>query len=165
MKYVHVVNLKAYKDDPQKVMVFLSLPFSTSQARIIYKISKMDDSLHPKHCERKRFRVVKFPNRITRLIHQMWDEMVSVIVIKKDNKIVTTFKATQTNVEGSSLIRVPKKQKKEVKIEGKKEKMFNNLAMKNIQKALTRLYASMSMNQSRVNFQTASPLETSPLKG
>jgi hypothetical protein len=42
----------------------------------------------------------------------MWDKMVTVIIIKKDNRMVTTFKVVQTNVEGSSVIRAPKKQKK-----------------------------------------------------
>jgi hypothetical protein len=44
-----------------------------------------------------------------------------MIVIKKDNKMVTTSKGAQTNVEGSSMIRAPKKQKKEVIIKGKRE--------------------------------------------
>ncbi len=61
----------------------------------------MDNNLHPKSCERGRFRVTKFLNRTTRPIHQMWDEMVTVIVIDKDNRMVTTFETTQTNVEGS----------------------------------------------------------------
>jgi hypothetical protein len=39
----------------------------------------------------------------------MWDEMATMIVIKKDNKMVTTFETIQTNVEGSLVIRVPKK--------------------------------------------------------
>jgi hypothetical protein len=38
----------------------------------------------------------------------MWDEMVTVIVIEKDNKMVTTFEVAQTNVEGSLVIKVPK---------------------------------------------------------
>jgi hypothetical protein len=72
----------------------------------------MDDNLHPKSFKRGRVRVAKFLNRTTRLIHQMWDEMVTVIVIKKDNRMVTIFETTQTNVEGSLVIRVPKKKKK-----------------------------------------------------
>jgi hypothetical protein len=39
----------------------------------------------------------------------MWDEMVNMIVIEKDNRLVTTFETIQTNVEGSLVIRVPKK--------------------------------------------------------
>jgi len=31
----------------------------------------------------------------------MWDEMVTMIVIKKDDKIVTTFEATQIDVDNS----------------------------------------------------------------
>jgi hypothetical protein len=72
----------------------------------------MDDSLHPKSCERGKFRVAKFPNRTSKLIHQMWDEMVTVIVIKKENRMVITFEATQTVVESSSFIITPKKQKR-----------------------------------------------------
>jgi hypothetical protein len=112
VKYVHVVNIKAYKDDPQKLVVFLLVPFFTSQTRIVYKISKMDDNLHSERCEKGRFKVAKFPNRTSRLIHQMWDEMVIMIVIKKDNKMATTFKVMQTDVEGFSLINTPKKKKK-----------------------------------------------------
>jgi hypothetical protein len=51
----------------------------------------MDDNLHPKISKRKRFKVVKFLNITTRLIHQMWDEMVTMIVIEKDNRMVTIF--------------------------------------------------------------------------
>jgi hypothetical protein len=69
----------------------------------------MDNNLHPKSYETKRFRVTKFFNMTTRLIHQMWDEMVTMIVIKKDNRMVTTSKGAQTNVEGSSIIKAPKK--------------------------------------------------------
>jgi len=32
VKYVHVVNLKAYNDDPQQVLFFLLIPFSPSQS-------------------------------------------------------------------------------------------------------------------------------------
>ncbi len=60
VKYVHVVNLKAYKDDLQKVVAFLPVPFSMSQAEIVCEISKMEDNLHSKNCENKKFRVAKF---------------------------------------------------------------------------------------------------------
>ncbi len=63
-------------------------------------------------CERGKFKVAKFSNRITRLIHQMWDEMMIVILIEKDLKMVTTFETTQIDIEGSLMIRVPKKKKK-----------------------------------------------------
>jgi hypothetical protein len=69
----------------------------------------MEDNLHPKSYERGRFRVTKFFNRTTRLIHQMWDEMLTMIVIKKDNKMATTFEGAQTDVEGSLVIKAPKK--------------------------------------------------------
>ncbi len=62
-----------------------------------------------KSCERGKFKVAKFLNRTTRLIHQMWDEMVTMIVIEKDNKMVTTFEAAQIDIEGSLTIRPPKK--------------------------------------------------------
>ncbi len=55
---------------------------------------------------------MKFPNKTSRLIHQMWDEMVTMIVIKKDNIMEIISKMAQTNVEGSYVITVPKKQKK-----------------------------------------------------
>jgi hypothetical protein len=102
VKYAHVVNLKAYKDDPEHVVVFFS-------AKIMCTISKMDDNLDLKSYERGNFKVAKFLNRTTKLIHQMWDEMVIVIVIEKDNRMVTTSKAVQTNVEGSLVIWAPKK--------------------------------------------------------
>ncbi len=35
--------------------------------------------------------------------------MVTMIIIKKDNKMVTTSKMAQINVEGSLVIRAPKK--------------------------------------------------------
>ncbi len=79
----------------------------------------MDDSLHPKNCERGKFKVTNVSNKTTKLIHQMWDEMATMIVIKKDNKMVTTFETIQTNVEGSSMIKVPQKQKKEPTIRKK----------------------------------------------
>jgi len=88
---------------------FVLVPLFTSQVRIVYVISKMDNNLHLKSYETKRFRVTKFLNMTRRLIHQMWDEMVTMIVLKKDNRMVTTFKGAQTNVEGSSIIRAPKK--------------------------------------------------------
>jgi hypothetical protein len=108
VKYAHVVNLKAHKDDPQKVVVFVSVPISMSPVDIISKISNMDDNLHLKSCERGRFKVVKFPNKTTSLIHQMWDEMVIMLVIKKDNRMMTTSEVVQTNVEGSLVIKAPK---------------------------------------------------------
>ncbi len=52
----------------------------------------------------------------------MWDEMVIVIVIKKDNKMVTTCKVAQTEIEGFLVIKAPKKQKKEVTINEKRRR-------------------------------------------
>jgi tRNA isopentenyl-2-thiomethyl-A-37 hydroxylase MiaE len=115
------------------------VPFSTSQAGIIYKISKIDDNLHPKSCERKRLRVAKFLNRKVRLIHQMWDEMVTMIVIEKYNKLTTTSKVIQIDVEDFLTIRAPKKKKKEATIEEKKEKMIDNLLIKEYPKGLDKI--------------------------
>ncbi len=69
----------------------------------------------------------------------MWDEMVTMIVIEKDNRMVTTFETIQINVEGSSMIRVPKKQKKEATIKEKREKMIDNLIMKKYPKGLDKI--------------------------
>jgi hypothetical protein len=80
-----------------------------SQARIMRVISKMNNSLHLKSYERRRFKVVKFHNRIVRLIHQMWDEMVMMIVIEKDTTMETIFEAAQIDVKGSYVIKAPKK--------------------------------------------------------
>jgi len=91
VKYAHVMNLKAYKDDSQQMVVFLLVPFSMFQAGIVCAISKMDDNLHSRSFERGRLRGVKLLNKTTRFIHQMWDEMVTMIVIEKDNKIETIF--------------------------------------------------------------------------
>jgi hypothetical protein len=88
------------------------MPFSLLQAKIICPISKTDDNLHPKSCEKGKFKVAKFSNRITKLIHQMWDEMVTMIIIEKENRMVITFEVAQIDVEGSSAIRVPKKKKR-----------------------------------------------------
>ncbi len=68
-KYAHVVNFKAYKDDPQQVVVFLLVPFFPLQVKIICLILKMDNNLHSKSYEKGKFRVAKFPNKITKLTH------------------------------------------------------------------------------------------------
>ncbi len=95
----------------------------------------------------------------------MWDEMVTTIIIKKENIMVTTSEAAQIDVENSSMIRAPKKQKKEATIKEKREKTSDNLVIKKYPKAFMRLNASMLTNQSRTTFRTTSPLETSLLKG
>ncbi len=154
MKYAHVVNLKAYKDDSQHVVVFLLVPFFTSQVRIVCAISKMDNNLYPKSSKRGRFG----------LIHQMWDKMVTMIVIEKDNRMVTIFEVVQIDVEGSLVSKASKKQKMEETIEERREKTIDNLVMKKYPRASIRWNASMSMNQLGVNSFTTSPLETSLLK-
>ncbi len=61
---------------------------------------------------------------------------MTVIIIKKENRMVTTFEAIQIDVEGSLVIRAPKKQIKEATIEGKREKTIDNLVMKKYPKGL-----------------------------
>jgi hypothetical protein len=164
VKYAHIVNLKAYKDDPQKVVVFLSVQFFTSQGRIICEISKLDDNLHPKSCEKARFKVAKFPNRTARLIHQMWDEMVIVIVIKKDNKMARTCETARIDIKGSSMIRAPKKQKKEAKIKEKREKMINNLVMKKYFKGLDETECKHAHESIKNEFSDYFPLGNKPVE-
>ncbi len=53
---------------------------------------------------------------------------MTMIIIEKDNRMVTTFEVTQTDVEGVLVIAVPKKQKKEATIEEKREKMIETLS-------------------------------------
>jgi hypothetical protein len=62
-----------------------------------------------------------------------------MIVIKKDNRMVTTFEVIQIDVEGVSVIAVPKKKKKEATIEEKKEKMIDNLIMKKYPKGFDKI--------------------------
>jgi hypothetical protein len=93
-----------------------------SQARIVCAISKMDDNLHLRNYKKGKFSVTKFPNITTKLIHQMWDKMVTMIIIKKDNKMKIIFESVQTDLEGSFVIRTPKKQKKGDKYGGEKGK-------------------------------------------
>ncbi len=56
----------------------------------------------------------------------MWDEMVTMIITKKDNKMETIFEMAQIDVKGSSMIRAFKKQKREATMEEKKEKTIDN---------------------------------------
>jgi hypothetical protein len=69
MPHIEWCFLEAYKDDVHKVVVFLSMPFFLLQVRIVCPISKMDDNPHLKSCERGKFKVAKFPNKIAKLIH------------------------------------------------------------------------------------------------
>jgi hypothetical protein len=96
--------------------------------------------------KKKRFKVTKLFNKTVRLIHQMWDKMVTMIVIKKDNIMHTIFEVAQTNVESSSMIKAPKKQNKEVTMEEKQKKTINNLVMKNIPRAPMTRKANMYMS-------------------
>jgi len=70
------------------------------------------NNLHLRSFERRRFKVAKFSNGTTRLIHQMWDGMVTTIIIEKDNKMEIIYDVAQIDVEGSYVIQVPKKQNK-----------------------------------------------------
>ncbi len=69
----------------------------------------------------------------------MWDEMVTMIVIEKYNKLTTTSKVIQIDVEDFLTIRAPKKKKKEATIEEKKEKMIDNLLIKEYPKGLDKI--------------------------
>jgi hypothetical protein len=91
--------------------------------------------------------------------------MVTVIVIEKDNKIVITFEATQIDVEVSSVITAPKKQKKEVTIEDKREHTIYNLIMKKHLKLLDKIECKHVDESIGSEFSNASPLEISLLKG
>lgn len=82
---------------------------------------------------------MKFFNRIARLIHQMLDEMMTMIIIKKDNIMETIFEVVQIDVEGSFVIKAPKKQNKEATLEEKKEKSIDNLVMKKYLKGLNKI--------------------------
>jgi hypothetical protein len=125
----------------------------------------MDNSLHPKSCEKRKFKVAKFLNRIAKLIHQMWDKLVIMIVIKKDNKMVTTSTATQTNVEGSSVIRAPKKQKMQVTIEEKREKTIDNLVMKKYPKSLDEIECKHVDKLFKSKFSNCFPLGNKHVEG
>jgi hypothetical protein len=88
-----------------------------------------------------------------------------MIVIEKDNKMVTIFKASQIDVEGSSMIRVPKKQKKEVTIEEKKEKTIDNLVMKKYPKGLDEIECKHVDESIRSEFSDCFTLVNKPIEG
>jgi hypothetical protein len=50
---VHVENLQPYKEDLEKVVVFLTVLESTSQAGVVSNILKMDNALHLKRYRTK----------------------------------------------------------------------------------------------------------------
>jgi hypothetical protein len=124
----------------------------------------MDDSLHPKFFERGRFKVVKFPNRTLRLIHQMWNQIVTMIVIKKDNIMVTIFEVMQIDVEGSLMIRAPKKQKEET-MEEKREKMIDTLVMKKYLKGLDKTKCKHVDESIKSEFPYCFPFGNKPIEG
>jgi hypothetical protein len=117
------------------------------------------DNQYPKICEKGKFKVAKFPNRTTKLIHQMWDEMVIVIIIKKDNKMVTTFEATQIDVKGSLVDRAFEKQKKEATIKEKREKMIDNFIMKKYPKGFDKIECEHVDESIKSEFSNCFPLK------
>ncbi len=67
----------------------------------------------------------------------MWDELVTMIVIEKDTIMETISEVVQKDVEGSFVIRAPKKQKKKAIMEEKKERTIDNLVMKKYPKGFS----------------------------
>jgi hypothetical protein len=82
----------------------------------------------------------------------MWDEML------------TTFEIVQTNVEGSSMIRAPKKRKKELTIEEKREKTIDNLIMKKYPKGLDKIECKHVNESFRSEFLNYFPLGNKPVE-
>ncbi len=95
----------------------------------------------------------------------MWDEVVTMIVIKKDNIMVVTSKVAQRDVEGSLMIRVPKKQKKEVTIEEEKEKMIDNLVMNKYPKSFDETKCKHVNESIRNEFSDYFPLGNKHVEG
>jgi len=66
VKCVHVMNLKAYKDDSQQVVVFLSIPFLMLQARLCVLFQKWMTTCTQGVLRKEGSRVqIKFPNITT----------------------------------------------------------------------------------------------------
>ncbi len=124
----------------------------------------MDDNLHSKSCERGKFRVANFSNRTSKLIHQMWDKMMTMIVIEKENRMVITSEIAQTNVEGSSVIKVPKKKKKETTIKEKMEKTIVNFIMKKYPKGLNKIKCKHVDESIKNEFSNYFPLGNKPFE-
>jgi hypothetical protein len=61
-----------------------------------------------KGIEQGKFRIKKFPIKTTRLLTQMWDKIVTIIIIEKDSMVGPISKGNQLNLKDSS-IHVPKK--------------------------------------------------------
>jgi len=59
----------------------------------------------------REIKVARFLLRTARFFTQMWDEMVTMIVIKKDSMAGPIFEMNQIDPKGSS-IHVPKKEKR-----------------------------------------------------
>jgi len=87
----------------------------------------------------------------------MWDEMVTVIVIENNNKIVTTFEAAQIDVEVSLVIKAPKKQEKEATIGEKREQTINNRVMKKYLKGLDETKCKHFDESPKINSQMIPP--------
>ncbi len=87
----------------------------------------------------------------------MWDKMVTMIVIKKDNKMETNFEATQIDVEGSSMVKAPNKQKK--------EKMIDNLVMNKYPKGFDKTKCKHVNESIKSEFFYCFPLGNKPIEG
>ncbi len=71
----------------------------------------------------------------------------------------------QIDVKGSSMIRTPKKQKKEETMEERKEKMINNLVMKKYLKGLDKMECKHVNELIRSEFYSCFPLGNKPIEG
>jgi hypothetical protein len=95
----------------------------------------------------------------------MWDKMVTMIVIKNDNRMVTTFEVTQIDVEGVLVIGVPKKKKKEAIIKEKREKMIDNLVMKKYPKGFDKIECKHVDESIKNEFSNCFPLGNKHVEG
>jgi hypothetical protein len=79
--------------------------------------------------------------------------------------MVTTFEVIQIDVEGVSVIAVPKKKKKEATIEEKKEKMIDNLIMKKYPKGLDKIECKHVDESIKNEFSDCFPLGNKHVEG
>jgi len=71
----------------------------------------------------------------------------------------------QTNVEGSYVIRAPKKQKKEATMEEKREKRIDNLVMKKYPKGFNEMKCKHVDESIRNQFSNCFPFGNKPIEG
>lgn len=95
----------------------------------------------------------------------MWDELVTMIVIEKDTIMETISEVLQIDVEGSFVIKAPKKQKKKAIMEEKKERMIDNLVMKKYPKGFSETKCKHVDELIRSVFSIYFPLENKPIEG